>query len=161
MAINIDTGTVQVTYTPNRQVNTGLPANGVVTEFNDITPSELIVFPSEVRQMLRVEPGMMVILTAYNLQKDTQVSFRKVLRSNGIPATGDSGCCPTVTMAHSISLHSAEIACWKMSFDCPVFILKTPGNYEIDVLGPSADVVITANTIAMQPVNDFGTEGGK
>lgn len=101
----------------------------------------------------------MVIITGYNLDDDTHVSLRKVLRSKGVPIQGSSGCCPTLTVLNAIRLHSVELPCWKLNKCAPVFVLKTPGSYEIDVVGNNADVVVTAMMYAMQEVNDFSLCG--
>lgn len=80
----------------------------------------------------------------------------KILRSHGVPAQGSNGCCPTITIGHSVRLHSVELPCWVLDRCNPIFIVKTPGNYEIDVIGASADVVVTAMSFETQEVNDFG-----
>lgn len=156
MTINLDTGSVQVPRHPSRNHGLGKSFVGTVTEYNDTTPSEAVVFPSTDRRLLLVEPNTMLVVTGYNLNDTTKVSFRKVLRSNGIPAQGTADCCPSITIAHSIRLHSVELPCWALDKCNPIFIVKTPGSYEIDVVGEYADVVVTAMSFPMQEVNDFG-----
>lgn len=148
--MSIDTGIVQV---PNVNRHGFI---GNITEYNDTTPSELVVFPSETRQILVVEPKTMLVITGYNLLNDTVVKFKKILRSNGIPAQGSAGCCPKITIAHSIRLHSAEIGCWKLDTCNPVFVIKTPGSYELEVVGHALDIIVTAMRFDLQEVNDFG-----
>lgn len=60
-----------------------------------------------------------------------------------------------ILIAHSIRLHSVELSCWVLDKCNPIFIVKTPGSYEIDVVGEYADVVVTAMAFPMQEVNDF------
>ena len=155
MTINLNTGSVQVPKAPHSYPNTGQTAFKK-EEYNDTTPAEMVVFPSEHRRILVVEPKTMLVVTGYNLDSQTKVSFRKILRSNGVPAQGSNGCCPTITVGHSVRLHSVELPCWVLDRCNPIFIVKTPGNYEIDVIGASVDVVVTAMQFDMQEVNDFG-----
>lgn len=155
MSINLNTGSVQVPKAPHSYPNTGQTAFKT-EEYTDTTPAEMVVFPSEHRRILVVEPKTMLVVTGYNLDNQTKVSFRKILRSNGVPAQGSNGCCPTITVGHSVRLHSVELPCWVLNNCNPIFIIKTPGNYEIDVIGASADVVVTAMSFDMQEVNYFG-----
>ena len=154
--INLDTGVLPRHTTPALGANTGYIGVGTVSEHDDTAPSEVVVFPSEHRRLLLVEPNTMVVVTGYNLYDSASVAFRKVLRSNGIPAQGTAGCCPSITVANSIRLHSVELPCWKLNKCNPVFVIKTPGSYELDIVGKSADVVVTAMAYPMQPVNEFG-----
>lgn len=156
MPINLNTGSIQVPKVSHTHANAGMVAAKFV-EYNDTTPSEMMVFPSEHRRILVVEPKTMLIVTGYNLDNETKVSFRKILRSNGVPAQGANGCCPTITIGHSIRLHSVELPCWTLDNCSPVFIVKTPGTYEIDVIGASADVAVTAMRFDIQDVNEFGS----
>lgn len=155
VSINLNTGSVQVPKAPHSYPNVGQTAFKK-EEYNDTTPAEMVVFPSEHRRILVVEPKTMLVVTGYSLDSQTKVSFRKILRSNGVPAQGSNGCCPTITVGHSVRLHSVELPCWVLNNCNPVFIVKTPGNYEIDVIGASVDVVVTAMQFDMQEVNDFG-----
>lgn len=155
MTINLNTGSVQVPRSPSRPHGLGNLVVGTLTEFNDTTPAEAVVFPSTDRRLLLVEPNTMLVVTGYNLNSNTKIVFRKVLRSNGIPAQGTADCCPSITIANSIRLHSVELPCWRLDRCNPVFIIKTPGSYEIDVIGDYADVVVTAMMFAMQEVNEF------
>lgn len=154
MSINLNTGSVQVSKAPHSYLNMGHTAFRT-EEYNDTTPAEMVVFPSEHRRILVVEPKTMLIVTGYNLDNQTKVSFRKTLRSNGVPAHGSNGCCPTITIGHSVRLHSVALPCWVLNRCNPIFIVKTPGNYEIDVVGASADVVVTAMAFDIQDVNEF------
>lgn len=155
MSINLNTGSVQVPKAPHSYSNVGHTAFKT-EEYNDTTPAEMVVFPSEHRRILVVEPKTMLVVTGYNLDNRTKVSFRKILRSHGVPAQGSNGCCTTITIGHSVRLHSVELPCWVLDRCNPIFIVKTPGNYEIDVIGANADVVVTAMQFDMQEVNDFG-----
>lgn len=150
--INLDTGSIQVPTSTQTGVGGFV---GKVSEFNDTTPSEMVVFPSKERRILVVEPNTMAVVTGYNLDTNTKVVFRKILRSNGVPAQGSAGCCPSVTIAHSVRLHSVELPCWRLDKCSPVFVVKTPGSYELDVTGSYADVVVTAMAFPMQEVNEF------
>lgn len=154
MTINLNTGSVQVPRKPHLGLGVA-KAVGALTEYNDTTPAETVVYPSEHRQLLIVEPMTMLVVTGYNLDDITSVIFRKVLRSHGVPVQGTAGCCPTMTISHSIRLHSTELPCWKLNRCLPVFVVKTPGCYEIDVTGDNANVVVTAMAFPMQEVNDF------
>ena len=158
MTINLDTGSVQVPRHPSRNHGLGKSFVGTVTEFNDTTPAEAVVFPSPNRRLLLIEPNTMMVVTGYNMNDNTRVVFRKVLRSNGIPAQSTADCCPSVVIAHSVRLYSVEIPCWKLSKECPMFVIKTPGSYEIDVVGEYADVVVTAMAFPMQEVNTLCCE---
>lgn len=151
--ISLDTGSIQLAAGAKPIGVSGVV--GKVSELDDKTPSEMVVFPREVRPILVVDPGTMLIVTGYNLDANTFVVFRKILRSNGIPAQGTSSCCPTVTISHSVRLQSSTLKCWKLDQCNPVFVVKTPGSYELDVEGSSADVVVTAVSYPMQEVNDF------
>lgn len=155
MTINLDTGSVQVQKAQHSYLNVGNTAFKA-EEYNDTTPAEMVVFPSENRRILVVEPKTMLIVTGYNLDNQTKISFRKILRSHGVPTQGSNGCCPTITVGRSVRLHSVELPCWVLNRCNPVFIIKTPGNYEIDVVGKSADVVVTAMSFETQDVNTFG-----
>lgn len=155
MPIHLDTGTVQVPRHPSRNHGLGKTYVGTVTEFNDTTPAEAVVFPSTDRRVLLVEPNTLLVVTGYNLNKTSKVVFRKVLRSNGIPAQGTTDCCPSITIAHTIRLHSVALPCWVVDVCNPIFVVKTPGSYEIDVVGDYADVVVTAMAFPMQEVNHF------
>lgn len=155
MTIKLNTGSVQAPRQPSHNYGLGKSFMGTLTEYNDTTPSETVVFPSTNRRLLLVEPNTMLVVTGYNLNATTKVSFRKVLRSNGIPAQGTADCCPSVTLAHSIRLHSVELPYWVLDKSNPIFIMKTPGSYELDVVGEYADVVVTATAFPMQEVNDF------
>ena len=156
MTIKINTGSIHVPPTPQVYPSAGATAFKK-EEFTDTTPSEMVVFPSEQRRLIVVEPNTMIILTGYNLDDQTKVAFRKVLRSNGVPAHGSNGCCPTITVGNATRLHSVDVPCWAITHCNPIFILQTPGNYELDVIGSSADVVVTARAFPIQPVNEFGT----
>lgn len=145
MNINLDTG-----LTSPHNIS-----GDVSNEYNDTTPSEFIAFPSSERRLLIVEPKVMLVVTGYNLNSATKISFRKVLRSNGVPAQGTSGCCPSVSVAHSVRLHSVELPCWELNKNNPIFVIKTPGSYEFDVVGDPADVVVTAVAFPIQEVNDI------
>lgn len=158
MTINLNTGSVQVPKAPHSYPNTGHTAFKT-EEYNDTTPAEMVVFPSEHRRILVVEPKTMLVVTGYNLDSQTKVSFRKILRSNGVPAQGSNGCCPTITVGHSVRLHSVELPCWYINQDNPIFVVQTPGNYELDVIGSSADVVVTAMSFEQQEINCFGCCG--
>ena len=158
MTINLNTGSVQVPKAPHSYPNTGQTAFKN-EEYNDTTPAEMVVFPSEHRRILVVEPKTMLVVTGYNLDSQTKVSFRKILRSNGVPAQGSNGCCPTITIGHSVRLHSVELPCWYINQDNPIFVVQTPGNYELDVIGSSADVVVTAMSFEQQEINCFGCCG--
>ena len=160
MSINLNTGSVQVPKAPHSYPNTGQTAFKK-EEYTDTTPAEMVVFPSEHRRILVVEPKTMLIVTGYNLDDQTKVSFRKILRSNGVPAQGSNGCCPTITIGHSVRLHSVELPCWYINKDNPIFVVQTPGNYELDVIGSSADVVVTAMSFEQQPINCMGCCGEK
>lgn len=160
MTINLNTGSVQVPKAPHSYPNTGQTAFKK-EEYNDTTPAEMVVFPSEHRRILVVEPKTMLVVTGYNLDSQTKVSFRKILRSNGVPAQGSNGCCPTITIGHSVRLHSVELPCWYINKDNPIFVVQTPGNYELDVIGSSADVVATAMSFEQQPINCMGCCGEK
>lgn len=153
MTINLNTGSVQ---TPSPQyLESGMTYDGgVLTEYNDTTASEAVVYPSEHRKLLVVEPKTMIVVTGYNLDSNTTVKFRKVLRSNGVPIQGTGGCCPTMTISHSIRLYSTELPCWVLDNSCPIFVIKTPGCYELDVNGDAIDVVVTAMSFPMQEVNE-------
>lgn len=155
MSIKLNTGSVQTPKSLHSYPNTGHTAFKK-DEYTDTTPSEMVVFPSEHRRILVVEPKTLLIVTGYNIDEKTKVLFRKILRSNGVPAQGTNGCCPVITVGHSVRLHSAELPCWVLDNCNPIFIIKTPGNYEIDVVGISADVVVTAMRFDMQECNDFG-----
>lgn len=154
MPINLDTGSMHIMKLPDREDGLGSFV-GKITEFNDTTPAETVVFPSENRRILVVNPKQMLVVTGYNLSDNTRVVFRKILRSNGIPAQGSVGCCSSFTIAHSIRLHSVDLPCWVLDKCSPIFVIKTPGNYELDVIGVSADVVVTAMGYELQEVNDF------
>lgn len=158
MTINLNTGSVQVPKAPHSYPNTGQTAFKK-EEYNDTTPAEMVVFPSEHRRILVVEPKTMLVVTGYNLDSQTKVSFRKILRSNGVPAQGSNGCCPTITVGHSVRLHSVELPCWYINQDNPIFVVQTPGNYELDVIGSSAGVVVTAMSFEQQEINCFGCCG--
>ena len=158
MTINLNTGSVQVPKAPHSYPNVGQTAFKK-EEYNDTTPAEMVVFPSEHRRILVVEPKTMLVVTGYNLDSQTKVSFRKILRSNGVPAQGSNGCCPTITVGHSVRLHSVELPCWYINQDNPIFVVQTPGNYELDVIGSSADVVVTAMSFEQQEINCFGCCG--
>lgn len=158
MSINLNTGSVQVPKAPHSYPNTGQIAFKT-EEYTDTTPAETVVFPSEHRRILVVEPKTMLVVTGYNLDTQTKVSFRKILRSNGVPAQGSNGCCPTITIGHSVRLHSVELPCWYINQDNPIFVIQTPGNYELDVIGSSADVVVTAMSFEQQEINCFGCCG--
>lgn len=160
MSINLDTGSIQTPKTPHSYLNVGAIAFQQ-SEYDDKTPTDMVVFPSDQRRLLVVEPNTMLIVTGYNLIDKTRVMFRKVLRSNGVPAQGSNGCCPTITVGHAVRLHSVPILCWQLTPNNPIFIIKTPGTYEIDVLGISADVVVTAMSFPMQEVNCFCCHGGE
>lgn len=153
MSIKLDTGIIQPPRHPQHGHSSGLRAFGAIDSFNDTTPSELVVFPAEARRVLLVEPQTMLVLTAYNLAADGRVAIRKVLRSNGVPLQGDTGCCPYFTVGHTISLHSVEIPCWRLDKCNPVFVLHLPGAYEIDVMGANIDVLVTATAHPLQPYN--------
>lgn len=155
MTINLNTGSVQVAKAPRSYPNVGHTAFKT-EEYNDTTPAEMVVFPSEHRRILVVEPKTMLVVTGYNLGSQTKVSFRKILRSNGVPAQGSNGCCPTITVGHSVRLQSVELPCWYANHLNPIFVLQTPGNYEIDVIGLSADVVVTAMSFEQQEINCIG-----
>lgn len=152
MSINLDTGSIQIPKTPHSYPKVGLTAFKQ-EEYNDTTPAEMVVFPSDRRRILVVEPKTMLIVTGYNLDDQTKVSFRKILRSNGVPAQSSNGCCPTITVGHSVRLHSVQLPNWYVSKDSPIFVVQTPGNYELDVIGSSADVVVTAMSFEQQTVN--------
>lgn len=154
VSINLNTGSVQVPKALHPYPNVGHTAFKT-EEFIDTTPAEMVVYPSEHRRIIVVEPKTMLIVTGYNLDEHTHVSFRKILRSNGVPAQGSNGCCPTITIGHATRLYGVEIPCWVLDKRNPIFIVKTPGNYEIDVIGVSADVVVTAMSFEIQEVNDF------
>ena len=154
MSINLNTGSVQVPIAPHSYPNMGKTAFKK-EEYTDNTPSETTIFPSEHRRILVVEAHKMTIITGYNLDAETKITFRKILRSSGVPAHGSNGCCPVVTVGHATRLHSVEIPCWTITKDAPIFILKTPGSYELDVIGTSIDVVATAMTFDIQDVNEL------
>lgn len=157
MTIKLNTGSVQVPRSTGPSYGFNNRFAGTVTEFNDTTPAETVIFPSADRRLLLVEPNMMLVVTGYNLNDSTKVVFRKVLRSNGIPAQGTAECCPSVIIAHSIRLHSVDMPCWRLDKCNPVFVIKTPGSYEVDVIGDYVDVVVTAMTFSTQEVNEFNT----
>lgn len=156
MTIKLDTGSIQVPRDHSTSLGFTRPLSGTIIEYNDTTPAETVVFPSKDRRMLRVFPNTITVVTGYNLIKETKVSFSKVLLSNGIPAQGTAACCPEITAAHTIALHRVELPCWVLDTCNPVFIIKTPGDYYIDVFGQDREVVITAMPFPMQDVNDFG-----
>lgn len=156
MSINLNTGSVQVPKAPYSYPNTG-QAVFKKEEYSDSTPSEMVVFPSEHRRLLVVEPKTMLIVTGYNLDNVSKISFRKVLRSNGVPAHGSNGCCPTITIGHAVRLYSVELPKWDIDKDNPIFVVQTPGNYELDVIGSSADVVVTAMRFEQQPINSMNS----
>lgn len=154
MSIKLDTGLL---HAPNVTAHPDTVALRAFKpeEYDDTTPAEMVVFPREHRQLLLVEPKKMLVVTGYNLDHKSRVLFRKVLRSNGVPARGSNGCCPTITLSRSIRLYSVDLPCWTLDRCNPVFIVKTPGSYEIDVVGNSADVVVTAMLFDLQDVNDL------
>lgn len=151
MTISIDTG-IMVTPT---QDSLALTQSSNVVSYNDNTPSENIVFPNSKRSLILVEPSTIHVVTAYNLDKETKVKFRKVLRSGGVPASGSNGCCPSITYGNAVRLYSVDVPCWVIDKCNPVFVLFTPGSYEIDVVGNSADVVVTSMQFPYQRVNEF------
>ena len=155
MGYVINTGFLkQPSRTKSPADETNMNTLGLVTEFDDRTPSEYVVYPSNIRQLIVIEPNTMAIVTAYNLEYNTEVHFRKILRSNGIPAQGGSACCDDITVGNSVRLHSVEIPSWKITNSHPIFVLKTPGAYEVDVLNNNDDVVITMRMFPMQDIND-------
>lgn len=163
MTINIKTGKLQ-NLTTQAPAHLGNVPVARVTEYDDTTPAEMVVFPREGRALLRVEPGVMFVVTGYNLRGETKVVFNKVLRSAGFPALGDSNCCPHITVAKAVKLHEVRIPCWIIDECNPIFVLYTPGLYEVDVEGQAAEVVVTAVASPLQPVNAFGDcrcRGGK
>lgn len=155
MSVKLNTGTIQTAKIPRDYGGTGR-VHVKAEEYIDTTPSELVIFPTESPPLLLVEPKKMVVLTSYNLDKSAKVTLHKILKSNGIPAQGTNGCCPTVTEGLSTRLQSVELPCWFMDWCNPIFVLKTPGNYSIRVEGSSIDVVVTAMYFDNQEVNTFG-----
>lgn len=154
MTINLDTGSIQGGLVPHPSLGV-VQVTGNLIETDDTTPSETIVYPSEHRQLLVVEPASILVVTGYNLGTNSKVLFRKTLRSQGIPISGTASCCPTMTVAHAVRLHSTEIPCWSLEQGRPIFVIKTPGCYELDVIGDNIEVVVTAMTFPAQEVNDF------
>lgn len=158
MVINVNTGSIVNKCEPNLGLAVANSIGNLI-ERDDTTPTDTVIYPSNHRPLLIVEPETMAVVTGYNLVDGTHVSFRKVLRSKGVPIQGGSGCCPTLTVLNAVRLHSVELPCWKLNKCLPVFIIKTPGSYEIDVVGNNADVVVTAMMFSMQEVNDFSMCG--
>ena len=159
MAFYLNTGYIK--KPPERKPHDGVPYTriGFVTEYDDTSPAEAVIYPAENKRLILVEPNVMIVITGYNLKNDTQVIFRKILRSNGIPAQGDYGCCPSIIVANTIRLQSVDLPCWKLTNKSPIFVIKTPGTYEVDVIGANSngdpDAVITAMAFPMQEVNCF------
>lgn len=155
--IKLDTGKAFTPVVEHRDGAIPVGYTGEVIAYDDTTPSEQVVYPSHNRRLLLVEPGQMTVVTAYNLRGDDRIVFSKILRSNGMPAWGTPECCPVITIARSIRLHAVELPCWLLDRCNPVFVLKTPGAYEVDARGDDIiDVVVTATSFPLQEVNTFG-----
>lgn len=157
MPPKLSTGKLQV---PSRSSeHTGLPGDfrGVVREYNDNQPLDNVVYPygEKERALLVIQPGQQMILTGYDLQGDTHVAISKVLVSKGVPAQGTTGCCPVITIGRSVRLRKVVMPCWKLDRCNPVFVIKTPGYYEIDVVGDTSEALVTAVSSPLQEVNVF------
>ena len=157
MSIKLNTGYVLSPRSfPERDGAVPDGYTGDIVFSNDTTPSERVVYPTKDRPLIMVEPGTMTVVTAYDLHPDDHVTFLKILRSNGIPAHGTPACCPVIFIARSVRLRSARMDCWRITSKCPVFVLKTPGAYDIEIVGDkSAEAMITATSFQMQEINDF------
>lgn len=155
MPIKLNTGVAYVPATPpRRDINIPEGYAGEVVYTNDTTPSERVIYPVVDRPLLLVEPGQMTVVTAYDLHPSDYVVFHKILRSNGVPSYGTPSCCPVIFIARSVRLRSVRMDCWRISADCPVFVLRTPGAYDIEIVGGrSAEAMITATSFPMQDIN--------
>lgn len=154
MSIKLNTGTIYTPVVSERDGNIPVGYVGEVIYSNDNTPSERVIYPTKDRPLVLVEPQQMVVVTAYDLHPDDHVVFHKILRSNGIPAIGTPACCPVIYIARSVRLRSVRMDCWRLTPACPVFVLKTPGAYDIEIVGEkSAEAMITATNFPMQEIN--------
>lgn len=155
MSVHITTG---LTHVPTKPAVSNTFTSRV-SQYNDLTPSEPILFPSEDPKIIVLEPNRMAILTAYKLQPGVEIPIYKVLRSNGIPASTSgvpsNTCCVSVSMGNTVRLESVPIPCWKLSSASPVFVIKTPGSYEIETSFLPPDVVVTMEVFPIQEVNEF------
>lgn len=136
-------------------------SGGMVLEVDDLEPAERVLYPSVDKPLLVIPAGSMCIITAYNLAYNEIVKIHRVLRTNGIPEHAESGCCPKRFVGNSVTLRSVYTG-WDLKFEKPIFIVKTPGNYEIELFTdvPVAGVednnaLVTAVTYPLQPVNSF------
>jgi len=131
--------------------------HGRVVEFNDNVPEERVIFPvpEKYSPLLVNDPQTMFVVTGYDLTDNTEVGFYKISRSAGVPVQGDGGCCPQVRIGRGVTLRRVLLPCRKLDRCHPVFVIKTPGIYEVVVSGDTADVQLTAMRFPMQEVNSF------
>lgn len=117
----------------------------------DTTPVDTVVFPSDKRRILEVNPNQVLIITAYGLSAGDIVTVSKVLRSGGTDAYSTGGCCDVIEGTQSVILAEVEIPCWTMVQGSPITVIRLVGAYTIDVDGEAEqDVRVTAQIIKMQ-----------
>lgn len=157
MPPNLKTGKSQVSSATSEGL--GLPGDfrGRVHEYNDTNPVENVVYPYAMQKqaLLVVQPGQQMVLTCYAEYDTTKVEIYKVMPSQGVPVQGSGGCCPVVTIGRSIILRRAKLECWRLDKCNPVFVIKTPGYYEVEVSGDTSETTVTAVVTPLQEVNVF------
>lgn len=156
MPVKLNTGRVHTPAVTPRDGNIPDGYVGRVVYSNDTSPSERVVYPVKDKALILAEPGEMTVITAYDLHPDDYVTFFKILRSSGLPAFGTPDCCPVIFISRSIVLRRALMDCWRVTSACPVFVLKTPGAYEVEIVGEkSAEAMITATSFKIQDINQI------
>lgn len=127
---------------------------GLVTPNLDTTLlAEPYIYPSKERQTISVPPNSIKVLTGYNIE-GTTVNIYKVLLSTGKPERAEPGCCGKWFTAEPTKvLHRALMTNWILDDSNPVFVIKTPGVYEVELEGPNGNSIITMQGYAAQDVN--------
>lgn len=150
MAVNLNTGA----FVSTQQVGNAPQL------YDDITPTELVVYPNTATPYMNVPQGMMLVLTAYNADTLMRGRVYKVLRSAGASErmVGGTACCPQTVRGESVELGSAYLPCYDLTKDNAVVVIRIPGTYTLRVERGDG-VTVTTGLHPMQPTDLFMCKG--
>lgn len=107
------------------------------------------VYPSNNEQaLISVQPGYMVVVTAYGGSQANLANVHKVLLAEPITSKAMDPCGLTPIKVETVILGEAQICSLTMTECDPVRVLDIPGVYRIGIL--DQDIVVTAVSHPLQ-----------
>lgn len=120
--------------------------------------SEPKIYPTDGDAIVAIGQDQMVVVSAYWAEEGDptlqMVEVFKVLTTSGVPASGESSCCPSIHSIASVVARSTKLCGWELR-DCnPVMVINTPGKYQFIPNSAAEGVILTAQILPLQEFNN-------